>query len=284
MSEVSLSRRRFLASGAAAAGYALAAKPLLAAAIQTPDAGLQTGAVSIPVAGGEMSAYFAAPEGTSRAPLALVVHEIFGVHEYIRDVCRRLAKAGYFAIAPDLYQRHGDVSKIDDVQKIIQEVVMAIPDAEVMADLDATVAWVKQQGKADVDRTVITGFCWGGRIVWLYGAHAPAIRAGVAWYGRLEGADRPQTPTHPIDVASGDLPPILGLYGTEDSGIPLASIEEMKRRLADTGQDSEIVLFPGAPHGFHADYRASYRALAASEGWRRMLAWFEKHAGGPGEG
>jgi len=284
MSEVSLSRRRFLASGAAAAGYALAAKPLLAAAIQTPDAGLQTGAVSIPVAGGEMSAYFAAPEGTSRAPLALVVHEIFGVHEYIRDVCRRHAKAGYFAIAPDLYQRHGDVSKIDDVQKIIQEVVMAIPDAEVMADLDATVAWVKQQGKADVDRTVITGFCWGGRIVWLYGAHAPAIRAGVAWYGRLEGADRPQTPTHPIDVASGDLPPILGLYGTEDSGIPLASIEEMKRRLADTGQDSEIVLFPGAPHGFHADYRASYRALAASEGWRRMLAWFEKHAGGPGEG
>jgi len=278
VSERGLSRRRFLASGAAAAGYALAVRPVSAAAIETPADGLETGTAEIPVAGGTLSAYFAAPEAAATPPLALVVHEIFGVHEYIRDVCRRLARAGWFAIAPDLYQRHGDVSEIGDVQKIIQEVVTAVPDAEVMADLDATVAWAKREGVADTGRTVITGFCWGGRIVWLYAAHAPSVRAGAAWYGRLEGADRPQTPKHPIDVASEPLPPVIGLYGTEDSGIPVESVEAMKRRLADAGQTSEIVLFPGAPHGFHADYRPSYRALAASEGWRRMLDWFEKHA------
>jgi len=242
VSERGLSRRRFLASGAAAAGYALAVRPVSAAAIETPADGLETGTAEIPVAGGTLSAYFAAPEAAATPPLALVVHEIFGVHEYIRDVCRRLARAGWFAIAPDLYQRHGDVSEIGDVQKIIQEVVTAVPDAEVMADLDATVAWAKREGVADTGRTVITGFCWGGRIVWLYAAHAPSVRAGAAWYGRLEGADRPQTPKHPIDVASEPLPPVI------------------------------------APHGFHADYRPSYRALAASEGWRRMLDWFEKHA------
>jgi carboxymethylenebutenolidase len=231
------------------------------------------------VADGALSAYFAAPDGVSAPPLALVVHEIFGVHEYIRDVCRRLARVGYFAVAPDLYRRQGDVSQLRDVGAIISEVVTKVPDEQVLADLDATVAWLASEGRADTSRTVITGFCWGGRIVWLYCSHSPSVRAGAAWYGRLEGAVRPQTPVHPIDVANRRLAPVLGLYGTEDSGIPLESVQEMRRRLSAGGQDSEIVLFPGAPHGFHADYRDSYRALAASEGWRRMLEWFGRHAG-----
>jgi carboxymethylenebutenolidase len=279
MREGGLSRRHFLASSAAAAGYALAANPVLATAIHTSTAGLTTGTVKIPVVGGSMEAYFAAPEATESPPLALVVHEIFGLHEYIRDVCRRLAKAGYFAIAPDLYQRHGDGATYTDAQKIIQEIVMAVPDAEVMPDLDATVAWVKGENKADTGRTVITGFCWGGRIVWLYSARAPEVRAGAAWYGRLEGAARPQTPRHPVDVAKERLAPVIGFYGTEDSGISLQSVEEMRGRLAAAEQPSEIVLFPGAPHGFHADYRPSYRSLAAAEAWRRMLEWFARHAG-----
>jgi carboxymethylenebutenolidase len=279
MREALISRRALLASGVTAAGYALAAKPILAAAIQTSETGLATGTVEIPVAGGSMRAFFAAPEATPSPPLALVVHEIFGIHEYIRDVCRRLAKSGYFAIAPDLYQRHGDVSTYTDVDAIIQEIVMSVPDAEVMADLDATVAWVKQEQRADVDRTVITGFCWGGRIVWLYGAHSANVRAGAAWYGRLEGADRALTPRHPLDVAKGRLPPIIGFYGTEDSGIPVASVERMREALTAAEQSSEIVLFPGAPHGFHADYRPSYREMAATVGWQRMLDWFAQHAG-----
>lgn len=279
MFEPRISRRGFLASGAAAAGYALAAKPVLAAAIQTSDEGLTTGTVAIPVDGGSMQAYFAAPEAALSPPLALVVHEIFGVHEYIRDICRRLAKAGYFAIAPDLYQRHGDVSAYTDAQTIIEEIVMSVSDAEVMADLDAAVAWVKGENRADTDRTVVTGFCWGGRIVWLYSAHAAGIRAGAAWYGRLEGADRAQTPRHPIDIAAGRLPPIIGFYGTEDSGIPVESAERMRKALAAAGQPSEIVLIPGAPHGFHADYRSSYREMDATEGWQRMLAWFGQYAG-----
>lgn len=272
-----MNRREFLVSGAFAAGYALAAKPTFATAIHTPEAGLTTGAVEVPVAGGTLSAFYAAPEGASAAPVALVVHEIFGVHEYVRDVVRRLARAGYFAIAPDLYQRHGDVAQLDSVKRIIAEVVTQVPDAQVMADLDATRAFVAGDPRADASRTVITGFCWGGRIVWLYSAHAPDIAAGAAWYGRLAGEARPETPRHPIDIAALPHAPVLGLYGTEDAGIPLESVEEMRGRLVAAKDGSEIVLFPGAPHGFHADYRASYRAMAASEGWRQMLAWFAKH-------
>jgi len=272
-----VNRREFLISGAAAAGYALAAKPVLATAIQTPETGLSTGNVEIPVSGGAMTAYFAVPEGATARPLALVVHEIFGVHEYIRDVVRRLARAGYFAVAPDLYQRQGDVSKLGSVEKILSEIVTKVPDAQVMADLDATRAFARSDDRADATRTVITGFCWGGRIVWLYSAHAPDIVAGTAWYGRLVGEPRPETPRHPVDIAGGEHAPVLGLYGTADAGIPLASVEKMRANLAVAANGSEIILFPGAPHGFHADYRGSYREMAASEGWRRMLEWFGKH-------
>jgi carboxymethylenebutenolidase len=279
MSDEGVSRRQFLASGAFVAGYAIAARPVLAEAVHTGEDGLATGTAEIPVAGGAMSAYYAAPAALDRPPAVLVVHEIFGVHEYIRDVCRRLAHEGYCAVAPDLYQRQGDVSRQSDVSSILSEVVSRVPDQQVMADLDATVAWLNATGKADTARTFVTGFCWGGRIVWLYCAHAPTVRAGAAWYGRLEGAQRPETPTHPIDVAKRGLAPVLGLYGTEDSGISLESVNEMRRRLVTAELDSEIVLFPGAPHGFHADYRDSYRPLAASEGWRRMLQWYRERAG-----
>jgi len=272
-----VNRREFLVTGAFAAGYALAAKPVLASAIRTPDDSLATGSVEVPVADGTLAAYFAVPEAATNAPLALVVHEIFGVHEYIRDVVRRLARAGYFAIAPDLYQRHGDVSQVGSVKQILSDVVSKVPDAEVVADLDATRAWARSDPRADASRTVITGFCWGGRIVWLYAAHAPDVAAGTAWYGRLVGDRRPQTPRHPVDLAAEKHAPVLGLYGTEDAGIPLESVEEMRSRLGSAGSASEIVLFPGAPHGFHADYRESHRAMAASEGWRRMLAWFAEH-------
>jgi carboxymethylenebutenolidase len=213
--------------------------------------------------------------------VALVVHEIFGVHEYIRDVCRRLATVGYFAIAPDLYQRQGDVTQHADVNAILREIVRKVPDAQVMADLDATLAWVKAGGRGDAARAVISGFCWGGRVVWLYCEKNPDLKAGAAWYGRLVGENREQTPSHPVDVAGAPHAPVLGLYGTEDSGIPLTSIEEMRKRLAAAGRSSQIVLFPGAPHGFHADYRASHRPLAAAEGWRRMLEWFRTHGAAP---
>ena len=272
-----MNRREFLVSGAVAAGYALAAKPVLASAIRTPEDGLETGTVEIPASGGGMSAYFAVPEAASARPLALVVHEIFGVHEYIRDVTRRLARAGYFAIAPDLYQRQGDVSKLDSLQQILSEIVAKVPDAQVMADLDATRAWARRDGRADASRSVITGFCWGGRIVWLYAAHAPDLAAGTAWYGRLVGDPRQETPRHPMDISGEAHAPVLGFYGTEDAGIPLASVEKMRSRLAVAADGSEIILFPGAPHGFHADYRESYREMAASVGWRRMLEWFGKH-------
>ncbi|MBW2400792.1 MAG: dienelactone hydrolase family protein [Deltaproteobacteria bacterium] len=272
-----MNRREFLISGSIVAGYALAAKPVLATAIRTPETGLATGIVEIPVSDGGMPAYFAVPEAATARPLALVVHEIFGVHEYIRDVTRRLARAGYFAIAPDLYQRQGDVSKLDSVKQILAEIVTQVPDEQVMADLDATRAFARQDGRANASRSVITGFCWGGRIVWLYSAHAPDIAAGTAWYGRLVGDARPQTPRHPVDIAGEEHAPVLGLYGTEDAGIPLASVEKMRRLSAAAGDGSEIILFPGAPHGFHADYRGSYREMPASEGWRRMLEWFGKH-------
>ncbi|MFQ5418461.1 MAG: dienelactone hydrolase family protein [Myxococcota bacterium] len=273
-SDHDVTRREFLVSSALVAGYAIAAEPVFASAIHTEEAGLETGDVSIPVAGGSMAAYYAAPASGDTPPVALVVHEIFGVHEYIRDVCRRLAKEGYLAIAPDLYQRQGDVSKQTSVGKILEEIVVKVPDEQVLADLDATLAWAKDHGKGDTSRVVITGFCWGGRIVWLYCAHNPTLKAGAAWYGRLAGEKRPETPTHPLDVADAPHAPILGLYGTEDSGISIESVQQMRARLAASGSSSEIALFPGAPHGFHADYRASYRPMAATEGWRRMLDWF----------
>jgi len=210
-------------------------------------------------------------------PVVVVVQEIFGVHEHIKDVCRRLAKLGYLAVAPELYARQGAVSKLTDVNDIITKVVSKVPDAQVMADLDATVAWVKESGEGNVEKLGVTGFCWGGRIVWLYAAHNPRAKAAVAWYGRLVGKPSELQPKHPIDIAASLKVPVLGLYGGDDQGIPLDTVEQMRKALQEAGSPSEIVVYPNTPHGFYADYRASYRKEQAEDGWRRLQAWFKQH-------
>jgi carboxymethylenebutenolidase len=273
-----LTRRQLLISGAVTAGsYALAVRPVRADAIVTSEEGLVAGEVRVPSGKIELAAYRARPATGGPFPVVLVVHEIFGVHAYVEDVVRRLAKAGYFAIAPNLYQRHGDPTRLSSVEEIIQRIVVRVPDAEVMGDLDATLAWAGADGQADVSRAAVTGFCWGGRIVWLYCAQQSKLRCGVAWYGRLVGEPGALTPKHPIDVAGQQGVPVLGLYGSDDPGIPQASVLAMRAKLSEAGSESQIVVFPGAPHGFHADYRDSYRPLAASEGWRRMLGWLREH-------
>jgi carboxymethylenebutenolidase len=210
----------------------------------------------------------------------LVVQEIFGVHEHIKDICCRLAKVGYFAIALELYARQGDVSKLKDIQEILTNVVSKVPDAQVMSDLDAAVAYAKETGKADTSKLAVTGFCWGGRIVWLYAAHNPNLKAGVAWYGRLVGATDPLHPQHPVDVVADLKAPVLGLYGEADTGIPLDSVEKLRAAAKAAGKPAEIVVYPAAPHGFNADYRPTYRAEPATDGWKRMLAWFNEHGAG----
>ncbi len=258
-----------------ATGFALAVQPVSAETITTDAKGLQAGEVKIPTKDGEMPAYRAAPEKGDSFPTVLVVQEIFGVHEHIKDLCRRLAKAGYLAIAPELYARQGDVSKLTDIQKIIGEVVSKVPDAQVMSDLDATVAWAKKSGQGDTSKLAVTGFCWGGRIVWLYAAHNPDLKAGVAWYGRLVGAADELHPKHPVDVVADLKAPVLGLYGGADMGIPVETVEQMKKALKDAKKPGEIVLYPDTPHGFNADYRPSYRKDKADDGWKRMLEWFK---------
>jgi carboxymethylenebutenolidase len=270
-------RRELLISGAVAAGYALAARPVSAAAIVTSDEGLVAGRVHVPSGDVQIGAYRAHPATGGPFPVVLVVHEIFGVHAYIEDVVRRLAKLGYFAIAPDLYQRQGDPTQLASVDLILSNVVAQVGDAQVLADLDATLAYAGADGHGDVTRAAITGFCWGGRIVWLYCAHSAKLRCGVAWYGRLVGDASEKTPKHPIDVAASMQAPVLGLYGSDDASIPQATVLAMRERLATAPSGSEIVVFPGAPHGFHADYRDSYRVLAASEAWKRMLGWMRDH-------
>ena len=213
----------------------------------------------------------------ANAPVVLVVSEIFGVHEHIADVARRLAKAGYFAIAPEMFVRQGDAKAYADIPKLIAEVISKVPDAQVMADLDGCLAWAKAQG-ADTGRTAVTGFCWGGRITWLYSAHNPAVKAGVAWYGRLVGAPSALTPAHPVDLAGKLHGPVLGLDGGQDTGSPLDTVDKMKAALAvgsPAAKKSEFVVYPDAPHAFHADYRPSYRKDAADDGWKRCLAWFK---------
>jgi carboxymethylenebutenolidase len=198
------------------------------------------------------------------------------VHEHIKDVCRRFAKLGYLAIAPELYARQGDVSKITSMSEIMP-IVAKVPDAQVMSDLDAAVAWAEKSGKGAASRLGITGFCWGGRIVWLYAAHSPKLKAGVAWYGRLVGQTNELQTKHPIDVAASLKAPVLGLYGGADQGIPLDTVERMRAALKAAGSKSEIVVYPDAPHGFHADYRPSYRKEPAEDGWKRLQDWFKKH-------
>ena len=211
--------------------------------------------------------------------MVLVVSEIFGVHEHIADVARRFAKQGYLAIAPEMFVRQGDAKSYTEISRLISEVIGKVPDAQVMGDLDATVAWARGQG-GDTARLGVTGFCWGGRITWLYSAHNPAVKAGVAWYGRLVGAASPLTPKHPVELAGALNGPVLGLYGGADTGIPLDTVEAMKKALAEgsaAAKKSEFVVYPDAPHAFHADYRPSYRKEAADDGWKRCLAWFKAH-------
>jgi carboxymethylenebutenolidase len=264
-------------------GFALAVRPVSAATITTSGEGLDVADVHIKTASGDIPAYRARPaKPKGKPPIVLVVHEIFGVHEHIRDVCRRLAKLGVLAVAPDLFVRQGDVSKLADFKEISSKVVSKVPDEQVLSDLDATLAWAKAAGGGDAGRVGITGFCWGGRIVWLYSAHsaAGAIKAGVAWYGRLVGDKDALHPHHPIDVAAALKAPVLGLYGGQDQSIPAASVEEMRKALAAgsaAAKRSEIHLYPDAGHAFFADYRPSYRADAAADGWTRLQGWFRAH-------
>ena len=274
-----LSRRGF-GRTALGAGFAAAVMPVVAqSTIKTDAAGLVVGEVDIPVGDFRMPAYRAAPAGKANPPVVLVVSEIFGVHEHIADIARRFAKLGYLAIAPDLFARNGDPQSYGEIGKLIAEVVSKVPDAQAMSDLDACVAWARGQG-ADVGKVGITGFCWGGRIVWLYAAHNPQLQVGVAWYGRLVGNVTPLTPRHPVDVAAGLKAPVLGLYGGKDTGIPLDTVERMRTALAGGGaasRASRFEVYPDAPHAFHADYRPSYRKEAAQDGWTRCLAWFRDH-------
>jgi len=277
MPALDVNRREFVRT-AVGTGFAAAVLPVMAqTVVQTDSNGLVAGEVGIPVGDFKLPAYRAAPAGQANAPVVLVVSEIFGVHEHIADVARRFAKAGYFAIAPEFFVRQGDAKAYTDIPRLIAEVVSKAPDAQVMADLDATLAWAKGQG-ADTGRTAVTGFCWGGRITWLYAAHNPAVKAGVAWYGRLVGAPSALTPAHPVDLAGKLNAPVLGLYGGQDTGIPLDTVDKMKAALAAgsaAAKRSEFVVYPDAPHAFHADYRPSYRKQAAEDGWKRCLAWFK---------
>ncbi|MEO7152736.1 MAG: dienelactone hydrolase family protein [Burkholderiaceae bacterium] len=261
-------------------GFAAAVLPIQAqTAIKTDSVGLSAGEVMIVVGDFKLPAYRAMPAGKTRLPVVLVVSEIFGVHEYVADVARRFAKLGYLAIAPELFVRQGDAQSYGEVSKLVAEVVNKVPDAQAMNDLDASVAWAKANG-GDVSRLGVTGFCWGGRITWLYAAHNPIVKAGVAWYGQLQGTPSDLKPTNPIDRVGKLHAPVLGLYGDADPGIPLAAVAQMKGALAEgspAAKRSELVVYPGAPHAFHADYRPSYRPDAAEDGWRRCTAWFRSH-------
>lgn len=273
-----VSRRGFMpASAAAMAGFSLAAGPVRADALKTDAIGLATGAATIKVAGGDMPAWFARPAHVSKPPIVIVAMEVFGLHEYIRDICRRLAKLGAFAIAPDYYFRSGDLTKISDIQQILP-LVNAKSDAELMSDLDATAAWAGSRG-GDMSKLAMVGFCRGGRAVWQYAAHNPGLRAGVAFYGTLVDppALKPHLPKSPLERAAEIKAPVLGLYGEADQGIPVSQVEDMRARLKAAGKTAEIKLYPGAPHAFHADYRPSYRPEAAAAAWSEMAAWLKTY-------
>lgn len=269
-----VSRRAALGGGAAALGFALAARPVAATRIETGAEGLTEGMLSFPASGGfTMNAYRARPATGGARPVVLVVQEIFGLHEWIRDISRRLAHLGYHAIAPDLFQRQGDPTRIADIQTLVREIVSKVPDEQVLADLDAAAAFAGTDG-GDASRLGITGFCWGGRITWLHAAHSAALKAGVAWYGRLRGEASPLQPRHPIDVAGRLQAPVLGLYGGQDRGIPVPDVEAMAEALAVADSPSRITLFDDADHGFLADYRPSFHPRAAERGWAAMRDWF----------
>lgn len=274
-SKIKWNRREFVTS-LLASGFALAVQPLSAQTITTDSKGLTSGEVKIPGKGGALPAYRAMPDKGGPFPVILVVPEVFGVHEHIKDICRRLAKVGYLAIAPELFARQGDVSKLSDVNEIVSKVVSKVPDSQVVSDLDATVDWAAANS-GDAAKLGITGFCYGGRITWLYCAQNPKVKAGVAWYGRLDAQVTELQPKHPLDIAAQLKAPVLGLYGGKDQGIPLEQVERMRAALKQTGSKSEIIVYPDAPHAFNADYRPSYREEAAKDGWARMHAWFKQN-------
>lgn len=280
LSPTDLNRRDFVRT-AVGTGFAAAVLPVSAQAIKTDSEGLVAGEVTIPVGGFKMPAYRAMPAITqagAKPPVVLVVSEIFGVHEHIADVARRFAKLGYYAVAPELFVRQGDAQAYADIATLQREVISKVPDAQVMGDLDATVAWAAANG-GDTGRLGITGFCWGGRITWLYAARNPALKAGVAWYGQLVGAPNELKPKNPIDLVAQLKAPVLGLYGADDQGIPVATVEQMKAALAaatnPAAKASEFVVYPGAGHAFNADYRPSYQKEAAQDGWKRCIAWLK---------
>ena len=277
-----VTRRRFVVTSLAA-GFALAVQPVSAQTITTDAQGLEAGEVKIRVRDGEIPGYRAMPAKGKKFPVVLVVHEIFGVHEHIKDICRRFAKLGYMAVAPALYARQGDVSNLQ--MEEIMKVVGRVPDEQVMSDLDSTAAYARATGKGDTRHLGVTGFCWGGRIVWLYAAHSAELRAGVAWYGRLVAAPtakpNPLTPKQPIELVNDLKAPVLGLYGAKDQGIPVETVEQMRGALSKStskaARESEIVVYPEAGHGFNADYRPSYNKEAAANGWQRLQDWFKKY-------
>ena len=270
------SRRGFMtASAAVTAGYTLAAGPVRADVITTDTSGLTAGDAKIKVADGEMPGYFARSNGVSNPPVVLVAMEIFGLHEYIKDVTRRLAKLGAFAVAPDYYFRKGDLTKVTEMPALFP-IVNAKTDTELFADLDATVAWAKSQG-GNTDKLGIMGFCRGGRTVWRYSTHNPSLKAGVAFYGSLADQHSEAMPQNALDTAAQVKEPVLGLYGAEDQGIPVDQVKQMEAALKAAGKTAEFKNYPGAPHGFHADYRPSYRKEAADDAWKQMTDWFKKN-------
>jgi carboxymethylenebutenolidase len=271
-----MTRREFIATTPLATGFTLAVQPTAESIIVTDTTGLIAGAVNIPVKDGEIPAYRAQPATGKNFPIVLVIQEIFGVHQHIQDVCRRFAKLGYVAIAPELFVRQGDVHELGNIDEI-RQVVAKVPDTQVLADLDATVNWAVKSSNGNPDKLTITGFCWGGRITWLYSAHNPQVKAGAAWYGRLIGNTSDIIPKHPVDVAATLKVPVLGLYGGQDTGIPLDTVEQMREQLKASSSKSEIIVYPDAPHAFFANYRPSYREVDAKDGWQRVQSWFKQH-------
>jgi carboxymethylenebutenolidase len=272
---VEFTRRTFVVTSLAA-GFALAVQPVSAQTITTDSEGLTVGEVKIPVVDGEIPAYRAMPASGGPFATILVVHEVFGVHEHIQDLCRRLGKLGYFAVAPALFAREGDVAKLGS-QEAIMALVATVSDAQIASDLDATVAWAKTTGQADADRLGIIGFCWGGRQVWLYAAHNHDLKAAAAWYGVLDWPKSDRAPRNPPDIVQQIDVPVLGLYGGSDPGISLEHIEAFRAALKAAGKPCEIIVYPDAPHGFNADYRPSYRPADAKDAWKHMLSWFKDH-------
>jgi carboxymethylenebutenolidase len=270
-----IGRRNFIVTSLGA-GFALAVLPVSAQTITTSSEGLIAGEVKVPVRDGEIPAYRALPATGSNFPTILVIEEVFGVHEWVQDICRRVAKLGYYAIAPELFSRQGDPAKISDINQLLKDIISKAPDDQIMSDLDATVAYAKTTGKADTARLGITGFCWGGRVVWMYAGHNPNLKAGVAWYGAVARAFHEGDKTA-LDIVPNIKAPVLGLYGGDDAGIPQDTLDKIKAAMKAQGKTVEIVVYPDTPHGFNADYRPSYRKGAAEDGWKRMSAWFKQY-------